>query len=254
MHAQRSGEGPCDGRLRSRHLRRGCRRPHPGDRGWSFSRYVEDYPTGAADAITGIESGSLEVRLDQTMYWFNGTKGYLMYKKIKGDFLVVTDVSTTNGDKSGIPTNEQSGAGILVRDPAGASTDMNGQRWLAVDLGANKQADLTLLQALHISWCKPGMPDICLSNPVVTGVPLSGLIGVCRIGGTYAIWYKQGGTWKEQTSPAGWGQVAMPDEVQVGLFAYASNPPGDSPDGVIGTFPSVHQIDLEKGCEPSKYE
>jgi len=221
-----------------------------GARGWRFTRGEEEYPAAAPYPSVYVESGKLQVALDKTFFWYAGGKGFLMYKEITGDFLVVADsYSTRLNPSGGVPLDYQSGAGILARDPASAASAMGNQHWLAVDRGANAG-----VLRVHGTWTRASGASTSLPADVSSQ---DGKVAMCRIGEAFAIWSKEGGTWVDRTSLLAPNLVDdLPATLQVGLFAYAGAEfPGDStPAGVLGRFDFVHQVDPGGDCNPAAHQ
>lgn len=217
-------------------------------RGWRFTRQEEPYPAAAPFPGVFVESGLLQVALADTFYWFSGNKGFLMYKELTGDFLVVADVAAKKLDiKAGIPEDMQSGAGILARDPAGAAFSTDYQHWLAVDRGGNDGV-------LHVHGTWVG-PLGSASQPANTAQQ-QGKVAMCRVGDQFTIWSKEEGTWQPRTSLLKPDLVdVLPATLQVGVFAYAggSSPQDPTPAGVLGEIDFVHQYAPAGSCDPGDH-
>jgi hypothetical protein len=219
-------------------------------RGWHSARNEEDYPVNTPYAGINLQNGKLLLSFEKTLYWFNGLKGELIYKEIKGDFLIVTDVQVS--DKEGdFPTDSGAGAGIMVRKPVNPAMEANGQRWLAFHLGVD--AGYPNMPTRYATWTYPDM-----SNPEIepfgeASMLPEGQIALCRKGGVFSLWHQiAGGEWVEwmKTPPASWDEAAMPDAVQVGLFAYSYNGADPSPNGVLAGFRNVWQYVPDPNCNP----
>ena len=231
-------------------------------RGWSFTwrePTKEPYPEfGQPDVFPypnmGVTDDQLVFALTKTFYWVGAKKGVLMYKKISGDFLVVTDVLVKDHAEPtpGIPQDEQAGAGIMVRDPASSAFASGGQSWMSIDRSGKLGVSY-----VHGTWARDGGFE-SLGATAAQG----GKLALCRVGTKFQFYSKDAAKpWDEREElldnlPM---DYELPDEVQVGLFMYSYNFDEvagmdlPTPNGVKGAFQYVRQHDPQGSCNPADH-
>lgn len=214
-------------------------------RGWHFT--VQEEPSQYPDIKTypsvSVEDGRFLVVVPDTFYWSGAQQGFLMYKPVQGDFLVVAQVKSTLPMSEETPPDDQAGAGILVRDMPSGFPD----RWIAADRGSAGGS-------LFLHGTRSNKNGQSASEAAPTTVK-EGAIAVCRLGGQFQIWFDEPGGWVERPDLLPQALIeGFSETVQVGLFAYDYNAPdmGDGA-GVQGTFEYVHQFVPSGGCDPTSY-
>ena len=237
------------------------------NRGWTYTRAApamggEEYPMSTPYPAVKVDGARFVLELATTLYWSFGKKGALLYKEIDGDFLVVTTLSIENKKDGGLPTDDQTGAGIMVRHPDGSKSIENDQTWIAFHLGTDSM-EHPGLGTIHASWSEPGSmgsADVSVTNvgSLGPGSKPEGRIALCRKDGQFSLWLEEGpNNWVEKTAhmPPGAPEADLGASVQVGLFAYSyNNDLGPSPDGVVAAFEQVQQLDpAVKGCDPKAH-
>lgn len=219
-----------------------------GQRGWRFVIQEEPQKYQNLDQYPGVfvEEGRLMVGIPDTLYWSNGEQGFLMYKEVTGDFLIVAKAKATVLMGEDTPADDQAGAGILVRDPFDLGLG-GGGRWIAADRGANGGF-------LKIHGTRSTALFQTTSNPADTSVQDGG-IAVCRTGNDFSIWFDEPGGWVDMTELLDDALLELfSNQVQVGLFAYRFNePPVNVGAGVRGTFEFVHHYPPNGDCNPGAH-
>lgn len=218
-----------------------------GQRGWRFVTQEEPQKYANVDQYPGVfvEQEKLMVAIPDTLYWSNGKQGFLMYKEVTGDFLIVTKAKTTVLMGEDIPLDQQVGAGILVRDPFDLGLVTGGRRWIAADRGAN--AGFLKIHGTRSN----DLLQQSVSNPADTMVKDGG-VAVCRIDNNFSIWFEEPAGWVNRTDLLATALLqGFSDQVQVGLFAYRGNDTQVNVDpGVQGTFEFVHHHPPNGECDP----
>ncbi len=222
-----------------------------GQRGWRFVIQEESQKYADVDQYPGVlvEQGKLMVGIPDTLYWSGGEQGFLMYKEVTGDFLIVAKAKATVLMGEDTPADQQAGAGILVRDLDGLIPGVSGgDRWIAADRGANGG-----FLKIHGTRSNDLLQQ-SVSNPADTMVKDGG-VAVCRTGNDFSIWFEEPGGWVNRTDLLASALLqGFSNEVQVGLFAYRFNDSQvNGGAGVRGTFEFVHHYPPNGDCDPGAH-
>ncbi|MEM9454890.1 MAG: hypothetical protein AAGF11_11975 [Myxococcota bacterium] len=140
--------------------------------------------------------------------WYNDTAGPLVYKQVVGDFVATVDL-TSRGvtDPVSPPPATFRVGGLMARNP-----QTEDENYVFVGLGADFQAE-----ALETKTTVDSVSDF-----VETYWPgAEGELRICRMGTRFELLVRErGGSWQ---SAAVYERPDLPDQLQVGTFAFSAN-------------------------------
>lgn len=180
---------------------------------WSNRQTVEG--TGAQIATWDINmssSGNMALApAGGNVAWYNTSVGPFIYKNITGDFVVSTQVSAHSlSSLSQAPGQQYNAAGLLIRNPAGASGIQN---WVTNNVGSH---DPGIVGTTNLSTVNG------TSNAVVaqTG-SFAAALRICRIGSTVRTYVSNDNeqTWTLTNTIS---RTDLPTTLQVGMMAVAA--------------------------------
>lgn len=154
-----------------------------------------------------------------TSVWYQDWRGVLVHKRVRGDFVVTTQVRATGRSGDRPPASQFSLAGIMVRTPRNVTPQTwrpGGENYMFLSLGAADQPGSYQFEVKTTVNSNSQKEVEAAGGPEV-------LIRVARIGAHFILLRKPvtGGEW---TVHRRYHRPDMPEELQVGMTAYTDWP------------------------------
>lgn len=159
-----------------------------------------------------IDNGVLNL-IPYTSSWYNDYRGVLVYKPIKGDFIVSTKVRATSLKGSGAPNKLYSLAGIMVR----TAKDITPKTWRS---GQENYIFLSIGAANKPGEKQFEVKTTINSNSNLEISPASSSeaeIKVLRVGASFILLKREAGSWSVHKR---YYRPDMPETLQVGMTVY----------------------------------
>ena len=154
------------------------------------------------------------VMMPYTSTWYMDYRGVLVYKQVKGDFVVTSNLRVARRGGDGAPLSNYSLAGLMIRTPRNVTPQTwqpGGENYIFLSLGSARRAGTFQFEVKTTLNSR--------SNLAVTdaGTPTA-LIQIARIGNDFILLKKTpSGNWNIHQR---YRRTDMPDELQVGLTVY----------------------------------
>lgn len=164
--------------------------------------------------------------------WFGGFEGPLLYKMLRGDFLVETSVQAAKVGDPGAPPDEAfNSAGLMVRDPAHGEGQAN---WIMYNVG-RQQDDRVATEGKTTVDSQSTLELVDGAN--------GGRLRICRLGSSFILARQLEGE-SQFTVTQRYDRSDLPGDVQVGMIANGWNSSEPQPDlsrtpDLEGTFDYV---------------
>lgn len=154
----------------------------------------------------------------RTSGWFGGFEGPLLYKMIRGDFMVETSVAATKiGDPSVPPDEQFNSAGLLVRDPVHGEGRAN---WVMYNVG----------RQLGERVASEGKTTVNSESTLELADGANrGRLRICRLGSSFILARQLEGE-SQFIVTQRYERGDLPAEVQVGMIVNGWNSSGQQPD------------------------
>lgn len=182
-----------------------------------WSRVFQTEQTGADQLeridISQTRSGWM-VMMPYSSTWYQDYRGVLVYKQVKGDFVVTSQVRVARRGGDGAPRSNYSLAGLMVRAPrkvAPQTWKPGGENYIFLSLGAANRPGTFQFE---VKTTVNSRSKLAVTN---AGTPAA-LIQIARLGNDFILLKKTPtGHWNVHQR---YRRNDMPAELQVGLTVY----------------------------------
>jgi hypothetical protein len=170
-----------------------------------------------ADSVdVSVEGGSLVLRTNQLVLWFQGSEGVVVYKLVRGDFKVTSTVQARKASSPADPPDDYVHlGGLMARSPASDGTEAP-EDYVFIVVG-NDENDLSvetkITENSMSTYDGPTWPSGDAE------------LRLCRVGGMFHLYKRPigGATWEAAAA----FEDNLPDEIQVGPNIYSGAAPPD---------------------------
>lgn len=182
-----------------------------------WSRIYQTEQSGADQLerldISQTRSGWM-VMMPYSSTWYKDYRGVLVYKQVKGDFVVTSKVRVARRGGDGAPRSNYSLAGLMVRTPRKVTPQTwkpGGENYIFLSLGA---ANRHGTYQFEVKTTVNSQSKLAVTN---AGTPTA-LIQIARLGNDFLLLNKTpDGNWNIHQR---YRRNDMPEELQVGLTVY----------------------------------
>lgn len=154
------------------------------------------------------------VMMPYTSTWYRDYRGVLVYKLVKGDFVVTSNIRVARRGGDGAPRSNYSLAGLMIRSPRDVTPQTwqpGGENYIFLSLGSANQAGTFQFE---VKTTLNSRSTLTVND---AGTPTA-LIQIARIGNDFILLKKTPeGNWNIHQR---YRRTDMPQELQVGLTVY----------------------------------
>jgi hypothetical protein len=173
-----------------------------------------------------------------TSSWYQDWRGVLLFKPIKGDFVITTKVKVTGRDGASAPKSRFSLAGLMIRAPRNITPQTwqpGGENYVFVSLGASLNPGV---YSFEYKTTRNSKSDLKFGETNVNEAQLQ----IARIGTATILAVKPAqGAWRILGR---FDRPDLPEELQAGMTAYTDWP------GVERVPPREHNATVIRGGNP----
>lgn len=178
----------------------------------AFQRVHQAEGSPADQLARGVVENGWLVLEPHTSTWYQDCRGVLLFKPVRGDFVVTTH-AVVSGRQGGAPRSNYSLGGIMIRTPR----EITPQTWRA---GGENYVFLSLGAAGNPGQWQFEVKTTANSRSQLQTAPANdgdGLIRIARIGQSIICLRSQGGQWQVHQR---YRRADFPETLQVGLCVY----------------------------------
>ncbi|WP_339729248.1 hypothetical protein [uncultured Gimesia sp.] len=154
------------------------------------------------------------VMMPYSSTWYMDYRGVLVYKMVKGDFVVTSNIRVARRNGDGAPRSNYSLAGLMIRTPRDVTPQTwqpGGENYIFLSLGSAKQPGTFQFE---VKTTLNSRSQLAVTD---AGTPTA-QIQIARIGNDFILLKKTpSGNWNIHQR---YRRVDMPQELQVGLTVY----------------------------------
>ncbi|QDT43339.1 hypothetical protein Pan241w_34390 [Gimesia alba] len=154
------------------------------------------------------------VMMPYSSTWYMDYRGVLVYKQVKGDFVVTSNIRVARRGGDGAPRSNYSLAGLMIRTPRNVTPQTwrpGGENYIFLSLGSARRPGVFQFE---VKTTLNSRSTLAVTD---AGTPTA-LIQIARIGNDFILLKKTpSGSWNIHQR---YRRADMPQELQVGLTVY----------------------------------